>query len=179
MEDNAKKLQELGYSNERVEQVLSQTSTLEEAISILEGSSSSNTAPDLNSNTPPQPQPNLVNEPFHRIEMEEVTGALDMSEDPPPYDEIDKDPPTHVPAGLVSVPEETERGPEGQEGTQEAFEFPVSNLYELEGRCFIDNWSIPYKKTESLGILLQASTRLALEGTSFLTLFLCLFFCCC
>ena len=177
-EANTKKLQELGYSNERIEHVLSQTSNLEDAIGIL-GDTSSDTAPDLNGTGPPQVQPNLISEPFHRIEMEEVTGALDISEDPPPYDEIDKDTPTHVPDGLRSVPEEAERAPEGQEGVQEAFEFPVSNLYELEGRCFIDNWSIPYKKTESLGILLQASTRLALEGTSFLSLSVYLLSCCC
>ena len=179
-EVNAKRLQELGYSNERIELALSQTDILEDAIGIL-NDVSSNTAPDLNGSTPPQTQPNLINEPFHRIEMEEVPGALDMNEDPPPYEEIDKDTPTHLPEGLHSVPEEAERGPEGQEGTQEAFEFPVSNLYELEGRCFIDNWSIPYKKTESLGILLQASARLALEGTSFLILSLSIYllFCVC
>lgn len=47
---------------------------------------------------------------------------------------------------------------------KEAFEFPESNLFELEGRCFVDSWSIPYKKNESLGILLHASAKLAAQG---------------
>lgn len=40
-------------------------------------------------------------------------------------------------------------------------EFPVTNLYELEGRVFAEHWSIPYKKEESLGKCLLAATRLA------------------
>ena len=44
------------------------------------------------------------------------------------------------------------------------YEFPVTNLYELEGRVFTDSWSIPYKKEESLGKCLIAATRLAQEG---------------
>ena len=44
------------------------------------------------------------------------------------------------------------------------YEFPVTNLYELEGRVFAEHWSIPYKKEESLGKCLIAATRLADEG---------------
>ena len=43
-------------------------------------------------------------------------------------------------------------------------EFPVTNLYELDTRVFQDNWSIPYKREESLGKCLVAATRLAGEG---------------
>ncbi|XP_038074652.1 ubiquitin carboxyl-terminal hydrolase 24-like isoform X2 [Patiria miniata] len=43
-------------------------------------------------------------------------------------------------------------------------EFPATNLYELEGRVFTDQWSIPYKKEESLGKCLIASTRMAQEN---------------
>ena len=43
-------------------------------------------------------------------------------------------------------------------------EFPVTNLYELDTRVFQDNWSIPYKRDESLGKCLVAATRLAGEG---------------
>ncbi|XP_022101626.1 ubiquitin carboxyl-terminal hydrolase 24-like isoform X2 [Acanthaster planci] len=43
-------------------------------------------------------------------------------------------------------------------------EFPATNLYELEGRVFTDQWSIPYKKEESLGKCLIASTRFAKEN---------------
>nr|XP_023674608.1 ubiquitin carboxyl-terminal hydrolase 24 isoform X1 [Paramormyrops kingsleyae] len=43
-------------------------------------------------------------------------------------------------------------------------EFPTTNLYELEGRVFTDHWSIPYKREESLGKCLIASTCLARLG---------------
>ena len=43
-------------------------------------------------------------------------------------------------------------------------EFPATNLYELEGRVFTDQWSIPYKKEESLGKCLIAAARFAEES---------------
>ena len=43
-------------------------------------------------------------------------------------------------------------------------EFPTTNLYELEDRVFVDNWSIPYKREESLGKCLQSAARFAQEG---------------
>lgn len=43
-------------------------------------------------------------------------------------------------------------------------EFPTTNLYELESRVFTDHWSIPYKREESLGKCLIASTCLARHG---------------
>ena len=42
--------------------------------------------------------------------------------------------------------------------------FPVTHLYELETRVFQDNWSIPYKREESLGKCLVAAEKLAREG---------------
>ena len=42
--------------------------------------------------------------------------------------------------------------------------FPLTHLYELETRVFQDNWSIPYKKEESLGKCLVAAEKLAREG---------------
>ena len=42
--------------------------------------------------------------------------------------------------------------------------FPIENLYELEDRVFTEEWSIPYKKDESLAICLVAATKLAKEG---------------
>uniref|UniRef100_H3DJS3 ubiquitinyl hydrolase 1 n=1 Tax=Tetraodon nigroviridis TaxID=99883 RepID=H3DJS3_TETNG len=42
--------------------------------------------------------------------------------------------------------------------------FPTTNLYELESRVFTDHWSIPYKREESLGKCLIASTCLARHG---------------
>uniref|UniRef100_T1IKX5 ubiquitinyl hydrolase 1 n=1 Tax=Strigamia maritima TaxID=126957 RepID=T1IKX5_STRMM len=43
-------------------------------------------------------------------------------------------------------------------------EFPVANLYELESRVFVESWSIPYKREESLGKCLLATIRLSKEG---------------
>ena len=40
-------------------------------------------------------------------------------------------------------------------------EFPVTNLYELEDRIFTENWSIPYKKKESLAKCLYSAIKLA------------------
>ncbi|XP_029938672.1 ubiquitin carboxyl-terminal hydrolase 24 isoform X1 [Salarias fasciatus] len=45
-----------------------------------------------------------------------------------------------------------------------SMEFPTTNLYELESRVFTDHWSIPYKREESLGKCLIASTCLARHG---------------
>ena len=47
------------------------------------------------------------------------------------------------------------------------FEFPVANLFELENRVFTESWSIPYKREESLGKCLLASTKLAEAGGYF------------
>ncbi|KAG8538796.1 hypothetical protein GDO81_022073, partial [Engystomops pustulosus] len=48
----------------------------------------------------------------------------------------------------------------------ESIEFPTTNLYELESRVLTDHWSIPYKREESLGKCLIASTYLAKLGLS-------------
>eukprot|EP00105_Crassostrea_gigas_P001822 XP_011414140.1 PREDICTED: ubiquitin carboxyl-terminal hydrolase 24 [Crassostrea gigas] len=54
-----------------------------------------------------------------------------------------------------------ENGENGGTEEENPLEFPVTNLYELEGRVFAEHWSIPYKKEESLGKCLIAATRLA------------------
>ncbi|TRY69996.1 hypothetical protein TCAL_02811 [Tigriopus californicus] len=53
-------------------------------------------------------------------------------------------------------------GPENME--QDETGFPVGNLYELETRVFQENWSIPYKREESLGKCLVGATKLAQDG---------------
>lgn len=40
-------------------------------------------------------------------------------------------------------------------------EFPTANMYELEERVFTDNWSIPYKKNESLAKCLYGAIKLS------------------
>ena len=42
--------------------------------------------------------------------------------------------------------------------------FPFDELLQLERRVGKDQWSIPYKREESLGRCLLAATRLAKEG---------------
>lgn len=40
-------------------------------------------------------------------------------------------------------------------------EFPTANMYELEDRVFIESWSIPYKKNESLAKCLYGAIKLS------------------
>ena len=53
-------------------------------------------------------------------------------------------------------------------------EFPLTHFYELEGRVHTDQWSIPYRKEESLGKCLLASIAMMNEGThtNWLTVYL-------
>ena len=57
-------------------------------------------------------------------------------------------------------------------------EFPLTHFYELEGRVHTEQWSIPYKKEESLGKCLLASIAMMKEGrvSPFLVFLLFLFF---
>ncbi|GFQ83735.1 ubiquitin carboxyl-terminal hydrolase 24 [Trichonephila clavata] len=48
--------------------------------------------------------------------------------------------------------------------SMESTVFPTTNLYELESRIFTDQWSIPFKKEESLGKCLLSATQLAEQG---------------
>ena len=42
--------------------------------------------------------------------------------------------------------------------------FPETDLLELESRIFKDQWSIPYKKSESFHNCLSAATKLLDQG---------------
>ena len=79
----------------------------------------------------------------------------------------------HLPPTYDEVCNETgqnkmDAGSDGHGGPMESdphsLEFPVTNLYELEGRVFTDNWNIPFKRDESLGRCLSAATRLMDAG---------------
>ncbi|XP_044158178.1 ubiquitin carboxyl-terminal hydrolase 24 isoform X4 [Bufo gargarizans] len=61
---------------------------------------------------------------------------------------------------------EPEKNDENGNCSGENIEFPTTNLYELESRVLTDHWSIPYKREESLGKCLIASTYLAKLGLS-------------
>lgn len=76
------------------------------------------------------------------------------SGEPPSYDEaVNPSPSSNGARG--SVEENMDTGP---------LEFPTTNLYELEDRVFVESWSIPYKREESLGKCLLSATRFAQEG---------------
>eukprot|EP00794_Sanderia_malayensis_P007934 gene7934-8789_t len=45
-------------------------------------------------------------------------------------------------------------------------EFPTTNLYELESRIFTENWSIPYRKHESLGKCLLGAIKVTHAGNA-------------
>lgn len=82
---------------------------------------------------------------------------FDASGEPPPsYDEAMN------PAGMSL--NGASHGKDETENMDIPLEFPTTNLYELEDRVFIDNWSIPYKREESLGKCLLSSARFAQEG---------------
>ncbi|XP_034271054.1 ubiquitin carboxyl-terminal hydrolase 24 isoform X2 [Pantherophis guttatus] len=61
---------------------------------------------------------------------------------------------------------ENEKNDENGNCSGEGIEFPTTNLYELESRVLTDHWSIPYKREESLGKCLIASTYLVRLGLS-------------
>ena len=43
-------------------------------------------------------------------------------------------------------------------------EFPLTHFYELESRVHTDQWSIPYKRDESLAICMMATTKMIRES---------------
>ncbi len=78
---------------------------------------------------------------------------------PPSYDEaVEPD------EGAKLSPERSTMDTGEDPNAETSKEFPATNLYELEGRVFTDQWSIPYKKEESLGKCLIASARFAEEN---------------
>ena len=52
--------------------------------------------------------------------------------------------------------------PQGAPGS--SIEFPLTHFYELESRVHTDQWSIPYKREESLAICMMATTNMIREG---------------
>lgn len=81
------------------------------------------------------------------VEMKDITASSTAPvAAPPPYSSL---------ATVKGCSPRPESGPQ---------QFPTTNLYELEQRVFVDRWSIPYKKDESLAKCLIAATNLAREG---------------
>ena len=70
---------------------------------------------------------------------------------PAPEDEIEED----------SIPQ---TAPANRSNSSCNIEFPLTHFYELEGRVHTDQWSIPYRKEESLGKCLLATIAMMNEG---------------
>lgn len=82
---------------------------------------------------------------------------LDSTTPPPPLrDHHDDKLPTPTPQEMGVT--------EGGDITSSSIEFPLTHYYELEGRVHTEQWSIPYKREESLAICMVATTRMILEG---------------
>lgn len=82
-------------------------------------------------------------------------------------DDIEESSPPIREEGEEKVPTPTpqEMGVAGGAGDMTAsIEFPLTHYYELESRVHTEQWSIPYKRDESLAICMVATTRMVLEG---------------
>ena len=94
---------------------------------------------------------------------------------PPRYEDIVDDnqgdpratpplPPHHHHEEKIATPTPGEMSVGGEGGMSSSIEFPLTHYYELEGRVHTEQWSIPYKRDESLAICMLAATRMILEG---------------
>ncbi|KAL4237153.1 Ubiquitin carboxyl-terminal hydrolase 24 [Mactra antiquata] len=94
------------------------------------------------------------------IEMKDIalgsTNPVHGPHLPPSYDELETE------KQITEAMEDTTT--EAPKEEVNPYEFPVTNLYELEGRVFAEHWSIPYKKEESLGKCLISAANLAEAG---------------
>ncbi len=103
------------------------------------------------------------------IEMRDTQYRSDI-QDLPPLEIINdsalikQPPPSYEETVNSTVDEEGEN--EGIDVPLESIsdEFPTAHLYELESRIFTENWSIPYKKQESLGKCLLGAIKLSHLG---------------
>ena len=101
---------------------------------------------------------------------------------PPPYETIIKDNQQEAPE--VGSGDDTKGSSLTQQdivndgGNPSSIEFPLTHYYELDGRVHTNQWSIPYKRDESLAICMVATIKMIREGEHFLKdVFLVLVFC--
>ena len=122
------------------------------------------------------------------VELDRVTHYGSRSDSPPPlvnndetvdvfHDADNGNLPSYEQAMLVDDELQTSNGTGEAQGSDEVEadgtvssaieEFPLTNLYELESRVFTESWSIPFRRHESLGKCLLASTALAKIGENY------------
>ena len=83
---------------------------------------------------------------------------------PPPSSESEDKQNTPIPAEITNVDSELSA----------SVEFPLTHYYELEGRVHTEQWSVPYKRDESLAICMVAAIKMIREGRIFSYLSFCL-----
>ncbi len=87
---------------------------------------------------------------------------------PPPYEDVMKENQRESPGRGDQTTEgvKTTHDPvTGDEGhLSSSIEFPLTHYYELEGRVHTNQWSIPYKRDESLAICMVATIKMVREG---------------
>lgn len=95
---------------------------------------------------------------------------------PPSYDEIVKgnqdissSPPPPPPPRDTEDEQLTPTPTDHVTSISSSIEFPLTHFYELEGRVHTEQWSIPYKRNESLGVCMVATIKMIREGGEFLS----------
>ena len=120
-----------------------------------------------------------VEEEAETLEFKESQGGEDVGlqeytrhEGPPPrYEDIIKDNqtvPTESPPRDVEdsqpTPTPTDHVSDQVASVSSSIEFPLTHFYELEGRVHTEQWSIPYKRDESLAVCMVATIKMVREG---------------
>ena len=85
---------------------------------------------------------------------------------PPRYEDIVTSNQGDSPLPTEDPPQEIQPcvAPEGPPEMTSSIEFPLTHFYELESRVHTEQWSIPYKREESLAICMMATTNMIREG---------------
>ena len=87
---------------------------------------------------------------------------------PPSYDDVVREGEELPPPLTPQAEDERQTTPTPEEDrardVAHSIEFPVTHFYELEARVHTDQWSIPYKREESLGVCMLATIRILRES---------------
>eukprot|EP00795_Rhopilema_esculentum_P004483 gene4483-20726_t len=130
---------------------------LSEAVSILTGEDNRE---GFHSNDPGG-DIEMKDAQYRQGEKESMPGLVEMDQSvkhkqsPPSYDEAVSTTQDDLDANTESMDIPLDSIPD---------EFPTTNLYELEERIFTENWSIPYRKNESLGKCLLGAIKVTQRG---------------
>ena len=73
------------------------------------------------------------------------------------------------------TPTNTPPNNDEETGNIKSIEFPLTHYYELEARVHTDQWSIPYKREESLAICMLSTIRMMKEGIYYVNVCTCIY----